>query len=673
MPIPATSVDPLARFLNSILTQGHRQPIPLVATHIDVTIRGGLAIVATERTFRNIEKKSIEATLTFPVPVDATLCKLSARIDERALSAIAQPRATARETYEHALDSGKGAILHEELLKGIHMLSVGHLRPGGEVVVIDTWTAFLSFVNGSPRLRIPTTVGEIYGRSPLAPSDDLRTGNRATSATIAIACENGTASLLRGGAPTGGRFVIGLDAPIDITIAGWSSKKLSGVAADGRTTRLEVKPGHKAISDLDLDVLFDHSGSMQEDASGDDEIGGSKFEVAKSALAAILRAELKPQDRIRLWEFNDEVRFVGECIGPCEALAGQLQPPSGGTEIGRAFDTVIASKKAKNVVIVTDGKSWALDAQKIARSGLRVHAVLIGEDALEADIAHLAGMSGGQVFVATGCEAGAALAAAFMAARSPHERRQPISGQPTRVEAFRRGAHVVATWGAKGKVEPSPAARQIGATAAMLAIPLLPEKAAAQLAEAEGIVTHLTSLVLVDEAGERQKGIPASRKVPLSPSRIGGRVRQGVVLSSLAIAPHMPFAKREMGDFASLQRRRSDGLSLIGPDDEPVATSPFDLASAVDRIDWDADPDALCRADLSGLAADVVLAIRLAATEPEIIAFADELGIDAVVVVIALLAKRASGGNRSAARVARAILARSRADALTAAMAHVGL
>ncbi len=39
--------------------------------------------------------------------------------------------------------------------------------------------------------------------------------------------------------------------------------------------------------------------------------------------------------------------------------------------------------------------------------------------------------------------------------------------------------------------------------------------AAAKLAEAEGIVCHLTSLVLVDEAGVRHEGIPASRKVEL--------------------------------------------------------------------------------------------------------------------------------------------------------------
>ena len=63
--MPMTGVDPLQEFLSSLT--GDRKPIPLVATRIDVLIRGGLATVTTERTFRNSEKQSIEATMTFPV------------------------------------------------------------------------------------------------------------------------------------------------------------------------------------------------------------------------------------------------------------------------------------------------------------------------------------------------------------------------------------------------------------------------------------------------------------------------------------------------------------------------------------------------------------------------------------------------------------------------------
>src|SRR6202011_1664016 len=39
---------------------------------------------------------------------------------------------------------------------------------------------------------------------------------------------------------------------------------------------------------------------------------------------------------------------------------------------------------------------------------------------------------------------------------------------------------------------------------------------AAQFAAANGIACHLTSLVLVDEAGATQNALPSTRKIPLS-------------------------------------------------------------------------------------------------------------------------------------------------------------
>ena len=69
------ATDPLARFLES---SAHAAgSLPLVSIAIDVAVEGGLAIVTTERLFRNAESISIEATMTFPVPIDATLCGLS--------------------------------------------------------------------------------------------------------------------------------------------------------------------------------------------------------------------------------------------------------------------------------------------------------------------------------------------------------------------------------------------------------------------------------------------------------------------------------------------------------------------------------------------------------------------------------------------------------------------
>jgi hypothetical protein len=50
----------------------------------------------------------------------------------------AQRRATARATYEDALDRGRTVVLHEEVLRGIHMILVGQVSPGQEVLATLT-------------------------------------------------------------------------------------------------------------------------------------------------------------------------------------------------------------------------------------------------------------------------------------------------------------------------------------------------------------------------------------------------------------------------------------------------------------------------------------------------------------------------------------------------------
>jgi hypothetical protein len=675
MPSMASIDNPLAKFRNGATASvdGREWPIPLTATRIDVTIRGGLAVVATERSFRNSEPRPIEATLTFPVPVDATLCALSARIDGRVLNAVAQPRSGARKTYEDAIDQGRAAVLHEELIKGVHMLSVGQIQPGAEIAVTTTWTAPLSFVGDTPRLRIPTTIGEIFGQSPLAASDDLVAGDVKHVASVGIACADGVATLLGAGSTTDGRYSVTLDHPIDVAVAGFVARTLQGVAADGRAVELTIEPLPPSTEPLAIDVLFDHSGSMAEQASGNFEMLGSKFEVAKAGLIAVARNQIKSGDRLRLWEFNDNVADLGEATGGrVPALVEKLNEATGGTEIGRAFDAVTAKSKARNVVIITDGKSWAFDPQRVARSGLRVTAVLIGEDALEGGVAELAGMTGGQVFVAAGSDVAAAIAAAFDAARAPHRVAAPIEGVPSKVEAVRRGGRLTASWGGPAVGNATPEARLIGATAAMLAIPLMPEAAAAELAAREGIVCHLTSLVLVDEAGTRHEGAPATRKVALSTPRTS---HAGAVLACMAppddFAPmprSRPAIERRLG--AALGRRNA--ASSVAP--KPAVNRPqINLGRALARVDWDADPEALRRGDLHLLPPDVTALIWEAARLASIDALAWATGLDPAVAVIALMAKAAAKGNRAADRLARNLLHNADATKVAAAMEELGL
>jgi len=106
------STDPLAKFKDGACDRTSGRPIPLVNTAIDARVLGGLAIVRTERTFRNAEPHSIEATITFPVPIHATMVALTAAIDGRTLTGRAQRRPCAdadRAGYPPARGAGAAA------------------------------------------------------------------------------------------------------------------------------------------------------------------------------------------------------------------------------------------------------------------------------------------------------------------------------------------------------------------------------------------------------------------------------------------------------------------------------------------------------------------------------------------------------------------------------------
>ena len=179
-------LDPLAIFLGNAITERGLTPMPLVSTDHEVVLAAGLAVVTTHRLFQNSESANIEAVLTFPVPVHATLFDLKAEIAGRELQAKAQARSEAREIYEDAVIQGKSAVLHEELLKGIHMISVANIQPGGEIKVTTKWAMPLSVAAGYSTLRIPQSLGDVYGRSGLHDADELLTGGPAQPVLVSI-------------------------------------------------------------------------------------------------------------------------------------------------------------------------------------------------------------------------------------------------------------------------------------------------------------------------------------------------------------------------------------------------------------------------------------------------------------------------------------------------------
>src|SRR5690606_4930740 len=129
-----------------------------------------------------------------------------------------------------------------------------------------------------------------------------------------------------------------------------------------------------------------------------------------------------------------------------------------------------------------------------------------------------------------------AMRAAVAALRMPPINQKKVGAEPKQVKAYRSGMMLEAAWSDSKKKLKTPEASAVGAIAAAMAIPYMSEKAAANLAEAHGIVCHLTSLVLVDEAGAKQDGIPAQRKVPLMTPRTASMRLMAASANSMSLS-----------------------------------------------------------------------------------------------------------------------------------------
>src|SRR5262245_12212043 len=643
MTAPQMIVDPLYALVAGGFVSGTKHPIPLIATRFNVDLNHGLAIVSATRIFRNAEDSSIEATITFPIPVHAVLFNLETRIAGRVLKARAQRKSQARDSYEGALERGKTAVLHEEVLRGVHMLSVGHIPGGAEIEVSATWTMTLTNLNGRGQLRIPLTVGDIYGRSGLPDSDDLTYGAPVQTAELKVQCRDGEVALLHGRL-NDGRAQVPLNAPIDLEVSGWTPVDLRGRAADGREVVLRVEPASFGDADVNVGVVIDHSGSMGETCSSDHR----RLTKHQSVLAGLqtIAAQIGHSDVIDLWEFDNVHRHVGSGRGRngFQSLIGRLSEPAGGTEIGAALAGVTAQSQARDVLLVTDGKSHTLDVQAFARTGRRFSVVLVGEDSLEANVGHLAALTGGEIFVSAGADLAEVLNAALCSLRTKHDPVSPITGRPQRISVRRAGMTLTAEWQeVKGSMEGAERERRaVAALAASVALPALDTETAARFAESEGLVTHLTSLVLVDEHGAVQEGIPATRKVALpSPRLMAAACQRGIAFDLDDRAFSQPIAPEPSRAFLP-----------------PIAgkSSRADLSILANKIDWDAASQRLQAGDISALDRDVARAIQYAAALPEVVVLAQRLALHPVALVIGLIARSESSRSRSAARLAKAIL-----------------
>ena len=543
----------------TVFLEGRGTSIPMKSTQIDVDIKAGIAVTRTTRVFKNDEGVSIEAILTMPVAFDAVVTGLEAMIDGRKLLAVSKAKKEARETYEGAIDAGKMTILHEEALRGVHVLSVGQLGAGKEVSVIIETVAPLMQLSASCFLRIPTTVGAVYGSSPLLPADDLMTSAAVKHvATLSIKTDAGQISLSDGS-------TLGVNEPIDVTLdksieinlSKASFGKTIAMSATGHPVTLSVQPIKSSDNNLNMAVLVDRSGSM---ASAFPRSHVTKWDAVREGLAYALK-DLNPSDQIGMWQFDNECQFLGkESGGASASLAGLIEEPAGGTELGKAVHRVVASG-AKDVLIVTDGQTWSNTVDELRSKNARLSAILVGSDSLDANIGHLCANSGGQVYYASNDDVASILNEALKNLRRTDAAIKGKAGEryPASLKTVRGSAEITAKWSVE-KDKTGKLSDPIGRYAASLALPLLEPKMAQDFAALHCLSTHNTSLVLVDNEGEVSDALPEMRKVPLmhSASEFSPRINRSYSYSEPNLSMSMASASSESepasGSLEYLQR-----------------------------------------------------------------------------------------------------------------------
>ena len=415
------------------------------------------------------------------------------------------------------------------------------------------------------------------------------------------------------------------------------------------------KPVHAA-------VLVDHSGSMSSRCEGDSGHHVSKHEAVRKGLRT-LTEELRETDRISLWEFDTICNSVdGGSPVPPGAFAKaieKLTPPCGGTEIGEALCHVFEETDPCDVLLITDGKSYALDVHRLAQEGRRVFVVLVGEDSLEANVGHLAALTGGDIHFSFGADVDSALHAVLQGLRTKRmtEEQETPAGEefPESARAIRGNVRMSAAWSgepAKAAVERDTLSEGVAAYAANLALPSLSEATASKMAVGEGLVTYLTSLVLVDDEGPVQEGLPVTRKVDLPTPRTAGDVAASygdrvvcssriplVLEDSMMLPEPLPPLTEAIYDLAPPSSDMSEAEQAAQCERQPE-----NLRLVTSRIDWEKQRNALAACDLSGLEPAVAASIRALADHKKIREVATEWGIEPIRFALALVAAWAASG-----------------------------
>ncbi|MEW5852743.1 MAG: marine proteobacterial sortase target protein [Myxococcota bacterium] len=377
--------------------------IPLEGTEVEIDVQGLVASTNVIQRFLNDSEQPVEAVYVFPLPHEAAVYEMEARIGSRLIKSVIKEKEEAKRTYEAAKAEGKRAALLEQERPNIFTTSLANLMPGDHVDVRIRVVEALQWDDGRVRLVFPTVVGPRFipgnvatGHQGSGVSADTDVVNDASRITPPLLPENATE-----------HHTISIEARVDLgaplmEVLSPSHHILASRNRDGSTRisldTAHVLPNKDFVMDLfpersektrsalfvssepvggerhfmmvayppteqkqgerpPMEMLFlvDHSGSMS----------GKSMEQAREAVLYGLN-RLRPGDRFNIVAYDD--KFVSFRPWSVDADSSGLEAgrqfvnkltADGGTMMLPALEYLMATpqdrKYLRYIVVLTDG------------------------------------------------------------------------------------------------------------------------------------------------------------------------------------------------------------------------------------------------------------------------------------------------------------------------------
>ena len=411
--------------------------LPLLDTRVDAEITGFVADVEVRQVFSNPFNHPIEALYLFPLPDNAAVNDMTMQVGERRIVGEIHKREDARRIYQRAKNAGKTAALLDQERPNMFTQHVANILPGEQIDITIHFVQTLTYLDEGYEWVFPMVVGPRYIPAEGAGSYRQQDDARRLDAPYASS-------------PTGNRISlqVSLDAGVPIQGLRSPSHKLLVQHEDEAHASLSID-WRDQIPNKDFVLRYDVAGEAPDAAlithrsglggyfllmlqpqapkfltdSGvtpkemvfvvdtSCSMSGFPIDKAKDAMRLAI-AEMNPQDRFTVLDFNDSVSGLSPLPLPNTAYNRAMGTRfvnkfrgSGGTQmlkgIKAALDLPSEEDMLRTVLFMTDGYIGNEDAilsaigERLGRS--RLFSLGVGSSVNRFLLDRMAKMGRGQV------------------------------------------------------------------------------------------------------------------------------------------------------------------------------------------------------------------------------------------------------------------------------------